>query len=441
MDAFVKKAIGFSSPNDEKILREFLKDEAKNIDKMKEKDLVNVLSNLSPKDHEITYTRLLFALSKCSNANLNVFANFTNKLFTQGTLLEEKFEVYFIGRKFAEACIMNVPMAGIRPLRAAIDRISRKDPNLLTPLHPRLLLLCILSKHYDIAQRLIETDKYAVEPQKRFGMKIKDYLEYYYYGGVVCCVNKRYKKALQCFFTVLTAPTDGNISRIQADAYRKYVLSSLIEKGEVSIPAKQQLTVGVLQKCRENAGQSYSKLNQAYKEPVEALKRKIFESKSVYESDDNWGLAKQVLRAKKMENVKQLRKTYITLSFADVAKFGDLSGVDEAKEFISEMIENQEINASINTEDKMVTFHDEEVPSDAEMTARIQAQIHEAFALSKKLKEVDEKIRAAPAFIKMTMGSTVRKDVVYTTGGQQENLKKKEQDDLREAIEKSKLER
>ena len=61
----------------------------------------------------------------------------------------------------------------------------------------------------------------------------KHFLLYYYYGGMIYAALKNYDRALYFFEVAITTPAMA-VSHIMLEAYKKYILISLILHGKVS---------------------------------------------------------------------------------------------------------------------------------------------------------------------------------------------------------------
>lgn len=61
----------------------------------------------------------------------------------------------------------------------------------------------------------------------------KHFLLYYYYGGMIYTAMKNYDRALYFFEVVVTVPAMV-VSHIMLEAYKKYILVSLILHGKVN---------------------------------------------------------------------------------------------------------------------------------------------------------------------------------------------------------------
>lgn len=63
----------------------------------------------------------------------------------------------------------------------------------------------------------------------------RDYSQYFLYGGMIYLALKKWSKASHFLGLVMSMPTVGPISMIMVEAYKKWVLVSLLETGQVSI--------------------------------------------------------------------------------------------------------------------------------------------------------------------------------------------------------------
>lgn len=64
----------------------------------------------------------------------------------------------------------------------------------------------------------------------------RHYLEYFLYGGMVYAGLKQWEKARHFFHVVISAPVGNSVSMIMVEAYKKWILVSLLGKGTVSCP-------------------------------------------------------------------------------------------------------------------------------------------------------------------------------------------------------------
>ena len=62
----------------------------------------------------------------------------------------------------------------------------------------------------------------------------KEHLEYFLYGAMIYMALKQWKKALHLLAIVISSPVVNSVSMIMVEAYKKWILTSLLENGKVS---------------------------------------------------------------------------------------------------------------------------------------------------------------------------------------------------------------
>lgn len=70
-------------------------------------------------------------------------------------------------------------------------------------------------------------------PTQRGNYDVKHFLLYYYYGGMIYTAVKKYERAQYFFRVCITTPALA-VSHIMLEAFKKYILVSLILEGKVS---------------------------------------------------------------------------------------------------------------------------------------------------------------------------------------------------------------
>ena len=86
-----------------------------------------------------------------------------------------------------------------------------------------------LSSHHDSSSTFITPDSGLSGK-----LEYRDHLEYFLYGAMIFMGLKKWKRALLFLEIVLMSPVVNNVSKIQVDAYKKWVLVNLLHKGHVS---------------------------------------------------------------------------------------------------------------------------------------------------------------------------------------------------------------
>eukprot|EP01126_Amoeba_proteus_P026396 TRINITY_DN2613_c0_g2_i1.p1 TRINITY_DN2613_c0_g2~~TRINITY_DN2613_c0_g2_i1.p1 ORF type:complete len:302 (+),score=49.76 TRINITY_DN2613_c0_g2_i1:89-994(+) len=149
--------------------------------------------------------------------------------------------------KLVENCReTNQAIRAVRPLLLAISKIAPAEH--ITPQHADFVLACILAKTYKVAIPILDRFDYKIDPNTT-AVKGEHVRLFLFYGGICYISQKQYSKALQYFENVISAPAYA-VSAIMVEAYKKYLLVSLIHLGEVrSLP--RYTTPSVTRLCKE----------------------------------------------------------------------------------------------------------------------------------------------------------------------------------------------
>ncbi|KAJ1695924.1 hypothetical protein LUZ63_012622 [Rhynchospora breviuscula] len=358
--------------------------------------LAPLLAELDPSKHSLGYLYLLdtYLSSSISREQLAAFlpsiAHFLNTC--------SAYHIRFASDKFVSVCRcfkdqlmrQQTPIQGIIPFRSAVHKLQNSSEQ-LTTLHSDFLLLCLLAKCYKPSLSVLENDIFEAENPK-------DLFLFYYYGGMIYIGLKRFSKALECLHNVFTSPMP-NLNAIAIEAYKKYILVSLIHSGQV--PPFPKYTSATAQRNLKNYAQAYLDLTTVYAtgkhSEIEACIQQHIEK---FQSDNNLGLVKQVLSSLSKRNIQRLTQTYLTLSLQDISNSVQLNGSKEAELHVLHMIQDGEIHATINQKDGMVIFHeDPEEYKTCQMVNQMDLSIQRLMSLSKKLTAIDEHISCDPAYL------------------------------------------
>ena len=154
------------------------------------------------------------------------------------------------------------PWAAIPPIRSAILRVDESSST-FTSSHTIFALLCLEARAYTAALPVLDRNIFHFPPSSNkaaensmfphlsslhdfsstfitpdSGLSAKldyrDHLMYFLYGAMILMALKKWKRALLFLEIVIMSPIVSNISKIQVDAYKKWVLVSLLYKGQVS---------------------------------------------------------------------------------------------------------------------------------------------------------------------------------------------------------------
>jgi COP9 signalosome complex subunit 3 len=120
-----------------------------------------------------------------------------------------------------------MPIRGIDLLCRAIRKIQLYDSQ-LTSIHGDLCKLCLLAKCFKPALEFLDIDITGISTDD----DAKYFLLYFYYGGMIYTALKNYERALYFFEVCVMTPATA-VSHIMLEAYKKYILVSLILNGKI----------------------------------------------------------------------------------------------------------------------------------------------------------------------------------------------------------------
>ncbi|XP_047360513.1 COP9 signalosome complex subunit 3 isoform X2 [Vespa velutina] len=392
----------------------------KNIDALMKngQHLDNVLETLDLQQHSLGILAVLCIKFSLPNPSSTNNPDAYKPLFNQ---VQEFFigcnskQVQFAPDTYAELCHLltqtlvelQVPLRGIELLRRAIRKIQLFDSQ-LTSIHADLCQLCLLSKCFKPALEFLDVDVTGIS-QEGAQFDSKFFLLYYYYGGMIYTALKNYDRALYFFEVCVTTPAMA-VSHIMLEAYKKYILVSLILHGKIlNLP---RYTSQVVNRYIKPLSLPYQELATAYlTNNCEEVLTVIRKYQELFVREHNSGLVKQVLSYLYKKNIQRLTKTFLTLSLSDVASRVQLAGPSEAEKYILNMIEDGEIFATINQKDGMVVFHDDpEKYNSPQMLAKLQKEMQTCAELDKRVLEMEEEVVLTPQYVRKTCGQNDQDD-------------------------------
>ncbi|KAF9981453.1 hypothetical protein BGZ65_003932 [Modicella reniformis] len=293
------------------------------------------------------------------------------------------------------------PIIAIRPLAVFIQRLQA-SPGQLTMIHPLLAKTCLLAQSFKDIVPIISNDISDVNPLHTH-INYKDFLLYHYYGGMIYAYLKKFERAVEFFKLAVSAPAEV-ASAIQIEAFKKYVLTSLLQYGKV--PVLPKYTAAAVQKCLKVHCGPYSDFAAAYeKKSNTAIKAELEKAKALFIRDKNFGLAKQCMEALHRRNIQDLTRTYLTLSIADITSLIGLGsepdGTRRVEGIIVRMIESGDIYATVSHEHAggMVSFLDDpNHHNNTETMDKINAHIQRATTITANLVAMDQTISSMPGY-------------------------------------------
>jgi len=365
--------------------------------------LDDLLSRLEPKIYTLPWLYIL-ALKTAVPTDANIFISQTRRLLASCNVVQVRLapvKLIMICRRFTDIMLdQGTPMRAIQPLRQALNKL-RPGSEVLTPLDADFLQVCLLAKDYRAALPVLAEEALAIANPEEHNFKTKDFLRYYYYGGMIYVGVKQYGKALDFFRLGFTAPAVV-LSAIMVECYKKYVLVSLLHAGQVA--AVPKYTSSIVQRHLKGTCPQYQEFANAYStNSTDEVHKVAAEHHDAFQKDGNFGLVKQCIQALYRSNIKRHTRTYLTLSLDQIATSVKLSGPKEAEKYVLRMIENGEIFATINQKDGMVSFNDDpEEYNDNKMLNQLDSHIKRSIQLAQRVRAVDQEISASTQYLQKT---------------------------------------
>jgi len=366
--------------------------------------LDDALSSLDPSKHSLGWLYILSTKAIVPRVDPHRFIS-QSQIFLQACIPQQiqlhPYKVAKVCHRLADIVVeIRQPIRGVLPLKTAIAKLKERDSQ-LNPIHTDLLQLILLSKTYRSALPILEENIYEINEAS--GINPKDLLCYYYYGGQIYIGLKLYRQALEFFKLVLTTPALV-LSSIMVEAYKKYILISLILNGQVA-PLPKYVS-SVVHRHIKNVCPQYQEFSTSFSTYNSDEVHKCASTHlELFRKDGNFGLVKQSIQSLNRNNIKRLTQTYLTLSLHDIAVSVKLSGPAEAERAVLRMIEDGEIFATINQRDGMVSFmEDSERFNTNKMMQHIDIQINKVVGLERKLRAVDDAISINPHYVQKTSG-------------------------------------
>ncbi|KAL8934669.1 MAG: hypothetical protein Q9216_005789 [Gyalolechia sp. 2 TL-2023] len=281
-------------------------------------------------------------------------------------------------RDAALAC--NQPIAAVRPIRSAILRL---DPSgsCFTSTHLLFVHLCLQACSFRAAKPVLDLDVYEFPASSKLqpsgqlpcsqhdtsagyitdqsdlsaAITYRDPLQYFLYGAMIYIAIQEWDRAIPFLEAVLTAPSRNHASRVQVEAYKKWVLVNLLAHGRVpgSLP---KTTSSQVAKQVRTLGKPYEALGDIFKDgqskelDARRLNAEVHVGNQKWSEDDNLSLVVQVLDAYRQFTIIKLGSTYAALPLSLVTQRTSSNPNDhtETAQYIAMMISSGRLNAILD---------------------------------------------------------------------------------------------
>ncbi|KAJ5341623.1 hypothetical protein N7541_010747 [Penicillium brevicompactum] len=318
------------------------------------------LDHLDPSADSIAYLYVLGAqIQRAQERSGNPYPadiRPAGKLWTRAAQFLTKFDrvqVRYTGREWRQLLevVAQASLAASKPLLGAKlvrDAMIRLDPSatVFTSNHVLLVKLCLQAKAYSYALPILnkhichfptlpepstsEQSKICADNASSvsfitsasgFSSKLsyQDYLRYFLYGGMIYMALKEWRSALHFLGAAVSMPVTSSVSLIMVEAYKKWILVGLLEKGKLCSPPS--ITTPHVVKLYQSLARPYVSLAQAFElGDMKRLRGEVDAAMEIWYMDNNFGLVTQVVDAFFRQTVVKLGKTFAALTVADLAK-------------------------------------------------------------------------------------------------------------------------
>ncbi|KAF0684404.1 Aste57867_23639 [Aphanomyces stellatus] len=264
--------------------------------------------------------------------------------------------------------------------------ITHANKYALTPFHGSFALACLHAKCYHAALPILNQPIFEVAmPHAIQSIHV---LEYFYYGGMLFTGLKQFRDASTFFLTAITSPAHA-LSAIAIEAYKKYILVSLLATGDVPpLPKSAPLIVS---RNIDSHVAPFLAFATAFKS-LDIVQ--LHDSAADISGGGHGGLVKQCIAALKKKRVQQLTLTYTTVSLAKLA--AEIGATDvEAESCLLDMIEARDVAAAIEKRENMVVFHAQDDVDEV----LLQSMIENTVMSTTRLREMDVAVTKNPKYI------------------------------------------
>jgi len=364
--------------------------------------LDSALGMIDAKKQSLGFTYLLYCKSRGNIKDNSLFLRQVELLFTDG----DRAQIAMVAPEFVEIAHTVQRRAHksqryLGSLKLLLKGVRKLQPasSYLTPLHVYLLQNAILARCYHVVEAVLDETPTDIDPDVTH-FSITHFLQYCYYGAIAYIGLKRFNAALQLLQLAITAPAMA-LSAIVYECHKKFILCSLIQDGKVRQVPKHasQMVTRTLKMLTHPA---YNELVTAYSTNSTDELHKVAEKHvAEFQSDNNFGLVKQVIQSLYSRNILRTTKVYLTLSLSDIKESAALTSEAEVESRILSMIEDGALSATIDQAQATVSFNaDAESFNTVEMVHKLEGHLRRAHALNEKATALDEGIISSTAYLR-----------------------------------------
>mmetsp|Transcript_33653 Transcript_33653/g.94681 ORF Transcript_33653/g.94681 Transcript_33653/m.94681 type:complete len:422 (+) Transcript_33653:148-1413(+) len=356
-----------------------------------------ILCTLDVAVHTLGYVHILHGtvLQLKGNPPPRTFLGFVESLVQNGNTDQLRIAVQqFCGvmEKYADAYMESGAIRSVPCLREGILRIQKSEAA-LTPLHALVLRAFIRTVHYKEAIAYLG-DGVLFEIDHSLTFQPDKLLLFFYYSACVYIGVKNFSKALQFLSLVFYVPGNG-ASTISVEAYKKYVLVSLLLNGKY-VALSFGNGKGVQREVRHLCAE-YHEIEADAKSMIwDNLEKKY---KGCLSRDGNYGLFKQVIVALKMHRVKRLQDTFITLSRQEVSARANIPE-EEVEGLLVRMVKSGHVRVKLDHKTDMVRFESNDCGEDTgAVVATLAKEVERSMEYTRKLRKLADGLACSQPYL------------------------------------------
>uniref|UniRef100_F1L4N2 COP9 signalosome complex subunit 3 n=1 Tax=Ascaris suum TaxID=6253 RepID=F1L4N2_ASCSU len=422
LDGYVKNVLTFTASGSSAELVELNRKAVVDVLEKNVPHLNRVLETLSVEEHSLSVVAVL--LAKLNQPWNNASADRISKTLSQMELtlpllnssqLQLAPDLFTaLLRKASQYCLRKNEQAiivrGIRLLLSAISVFS-PEPGVLTSIHAYLFCLCLKARIYEPALPFLEcpiTKILKETPSTNIAyMDSRWVLLYFYYGGLMFGSLGRFRECLLMFENVLCMPSVA-ASAIVVEAYKKYVLISMILNGRVvPLPSYRAAMIPrtVKRLCADyTAIETLCQNKESGTDIADAVLRHLEQHRRTFEVDGNVGLVKRLVRKLRENSVLKVAKCFSTISMDDFIRRCHLNNEEHAERYLMEMSREGKVVVRIDSERKIVFLDEVKVEVDEE---EVEQALRRVIELDKLLSDFDVRLRTSALYISRSSKASV----------------------------------
>lgn len=242
-------------------------------------------------------------------------------------------------------------------------------------------------------------------------LKYQDILEYFYYGAMVYIGLRRWEDALEYLESAITYPLrdSSSVSKIMTEAYKKWVLVSVLVSGK-ALPPPKTVSTNVL-KLFHTMGKPYDTLASIFELSTASRLKAEADVGKIFVDDGNLGLVLNVLAAYQKNQIRNLANIYSKVSISEIqsmtksAETGGIISQPATETLVRDMIKDGELNATLSqptTGSPILTFSSKVGPiiSETEMQQQLREAASQINFLSNEIKQTDRNLLHDKEYIK-----------------------------------------